>query len=1652
MNPTRPRGAAARSFLRALTPLFLVLASGNGQAQVSSADEVCPTGVDPCNVTSRIDVAAGAVLDFGTRTVNVTTNSGRFFFAGSGGELRCGDFHAFTGETNAALNVASAARVVVKARRACSSGGRPCIDVEDCQLGACNTRRCSGDPTRPCTGDASCQLGSCMPNRRCADSASVRCTTDDDCQLGICPLHLTCSNASSPPLVCNGDEDCDFGTCSMGSGSIRFQRSIQGNSAEPAELLLQAADHVSIERPIHLNSQSADSDGGELDIVAAAGDVTIAAKLALSGGSSATGGRVQAVAGRDIVVASDIEVTGGDFDGGSVAFVAGRDIAVSRSINANAATRAGFGGEILLKADRDLTVTGVGPSSVTVLSTDGSTDAANFAGDGGTQELTAGRHLLLGPFTRFRSIGSQPDGFGGDLLFEAGGNFGLDGQVQARAAGGQGGGGFLEIATLGSAAFGSSSSIVLTGGAGRGGVFALAAEADVHFAGNADVGAGSGGDAGSIWMAGGDNLTLAGSLTTSGSGPGELGIEACRLVVAAGGLLDNASPGGANRLLARENLRTLSGSTLRSSTGSNVLEYRDPAKPPLLAGIVTPAPTLLVDPSIAGCPVCGNAEIDDSETCDDGNLDDGDGCSSDCQNERCIDQTAGYPDVALCDDGLTCTIDTCNTLLDGGTCQSVLAPDGSPCDDGVDCTVDACIDGECVSIPDDDACNDGDPCSDSTCSAIEGCLDLPTTATCNDGLFCTVDDLCSDFACTGSPRVCNDGLACTADECSDELGACIHHPVDSACDNGVHCDGAERCDPDEGCLPGEGVDCSSFDGECTTGICDESAAGCVAIPIREGLPCDDGLFCSVEDHCIAGACTGVARDCTDGAGCTIDACSDAAASCLHTPDHNACANGLVCDGPEICDPHSGCVAGVPPDCSGLDGPCARGVCEEAAGGCVASPAPEAPTCDATVQDRNQQRCLARLLRAARVLGNAIAQQSVSCVQGAARDSLPAEVDAATCLDADLQRRIARARAKLEMVLAKSCRPAPDFGFTDEETVSGAYLGELAALLLDAFPNLDATLEALRADDPTGRCAVTLPAGLRRLGQAMHKEAESCIRTGLRSHAITGGAGIEACLDAIVGDPAGKIGKATLKLGRRLLARCEPGLLDRAFSGLAPICDVYGRGGDGPGLALCARDRLQCRLCRAFNRAWGIERDCDVFDDGEANGSCPECGNRALDPGEECDDGPLNSDALPDACRTNCAMARCGDGVLDADEECDDGNGIDDDGCTNSCTVCGNGVVSAHEECDDGNLDDGDCCSAACAYEAPGSACDGPEATDCTAPGCDGAGTCASLPANNGAPCDDGDVCSRSSSCSGGTCTAASLVLSGAACRWMVVANAGIDSQRRLQIGGSARADGRLCSNFTTAGSGARIGGDLVTTRGDHTTDGVTFGDTTTNIDSVDVVTRNSRVRASAGTLPGLGIGTLGAGQRVSKSPSGVYDTTGADSRVAECQGAQNALESMLGLLDNLPTTHDFGATHASIVGGSIVDILAPNTGGLNILDFAHLEGSGNVTVNLNGGGSPDTVVVLRIAGRLASSQNWTWSLTGGLTPDRLLFYVRGSTNGSCTIGESNAGGGTLLCPNARVVIKRQSVWDGAVFGGGSTATAVELGNNAILNHVAFTGF
>ncbi|MBN2361071.1 MAG: hypothetical protein JXR83_16570, partial [Deltaproteobacteria bacterium] len=88
---------------------------------------------------------------------------------------------------------------------------------------------------------------------------------------------------------------------------------------------------------------------------------------------------------------------------------------------------------------------------------------------------------------------------------------------------------------------------------------------------------------------------------------------------------------------------------------------------------------------------------------------------------------------------------------------------------------------------------------------------------------------------------------------------CYH---DADCDDGLPCNGREECRAGS-CVHVEPVACPALvDDPCLTSTCDNSTGQCAPLPVADGMPCDDGAWCTIGDQCRAGSCSGSERNCT----------------------------------------------------------------------------------------------------------------------------------------------------------------------------------------------------------------------------------------------------------------------------------------------------------------------------------------------------------------------------------------------------------------------------------------------------------------------------------------------------------------------------------------------------------------------------------------------------------------------------------------------------------------------------------------------------------------------------------------------------------------------------------------------------------------------
>ncbi len=228
---------------------------------------------------------------------------------------------------------------------------------------------------------------------------------------------------------------------------------------------------------------------------------------------------------------------------------------------------------------------------------------------------------------------------------------------------------------------------------------------------------------------------------------------------------------------------------------------------------------------------CEARSVNDGGACNDGNL-----CTT---NDQCNDGVCAGAAVNCSGLNNTCNVGVCNAgtgncqaqptnqggacsdgqfCTVGETCTAGVCGGGANrnCTDGIACTVDTCNDviDQCISTPDHAACDDGNPCTDQTCVLGIGCQVVNNnTNDCVDGDFCNGVETCTTGVCTspGDPcvatgRVCNEAQdRCDCDDNDD-------------CNDGQFCTGTETCNV--------GV-CQSSGNPCAGGqTCNETTDTC----------------------------------------------------------------------------------------------------------------------------------------------------------------------------------------------------------------------------------------------------------------------------------------------------------------------------------------------------------------------------------------------------------------------------------------------------------------------------------------------------------------------------------------------------------------------------------------------------------------------------------------------------------------------------------------------------------------------------------------------------------------------------------------------------------------------------------------------------------
>jgi hypothetical protein len=256
-----------------------------------------------------------------------------------------------------------------------------------------------------------------------------------------------------------------------------------------------------------------------------------------------------------------------------------------------------------------------------------------------------------------------------------------------------------------------------------------------------------------------------------------------------------------------------------------------------------------------------------------------------------------------------------------------------------------------------------------------------------------------------------------------------------------------------------------------------------------------------------------------------------------------------------------------------------------------------------VEDKDQQKCIVALNKNFAKVASAQGSDICKCIKDGSMRKLTGQT-IEECATADNKGKVGKAKGKTSAAAAK-CSVAPDFGTTDPNTVNAAAMTKELDLVHALFgSDLDAVIVDQKdpgdpnpgASKTAAKCQIGVAKAAKKCQDTKLKVFNKCKKDGLKEASIHSAETLAECMGQ---DPDGKIQKACVtKLGGEIDKRCTG--LDYAtlFAGdcseAATLADFKS----------CVEARVECHMCLGLNAADGLQRDCDPFDDGLFNASCP----------------------------------------------------------------------------------------------------------------------------------------------------------------------------------------------------------------------------------------------------------------------------------------------------------------------------------------------------------------------------------------------------------------------------------------------------------------
>ena len=266
-------------------------------------------------------------------------------------------------------------------------------------------------------------------------------------------------------------------------------------------------------------------------------------------------------------------------------------------------------------------------------------------------------------------------------------------------------------------------------------------------------------------------------------------------------------------------------------------------------------------------------------------------------------------------------------------------------------------------------------------------------------------------------------------------------------------------------------------------------------------------------------------------------------------------------------------------------------------GCSATCAVEAPLSAAA------RKCLSQSAIWSSKLAIAQSKENQGCAKDLSREKISSGAFDGCPLE-DRKLKIAKLEIGLAAVQASKCTDIPTFGYLPAETLVAAGAAQVARSV-DAIFGTEPAAVIVSARDSATRltsvCQLTAQKFAEKLLQTNVKEFTTCVKKAAadRQDPMASQSRISACLDTVIADARGRVASARNKLSLQLTKKCfSPGVtIGDALGGDCPS------EADASGVANCLAKKMACRSCTMMEGVFGLNMDCDNFDDRQDNQSC-----------------------------------------------------------------------------------------------------------------------------------------------------------------------------------------------------------------------------------------------------------------------------------------------------------------------------------------------------------------------------------------------------------------------------------------------------------------